>query len=177
MGAVFATFAGFYYWHGLIRKFLRGSTKVISHKIYQYNETIGVVHFITTFIGVNLTFFPMHMLGLAGMPRRIPDYPDAYLGWNIISSYGSLVTLVSTLLFFIFIIIFEISLRVLFFKRLIWAVIVSSRLFEAYFLKKIKETPGDVYKFVKTKIDRWIWLLKIRMYISKLNKIIYNEKK
>nr|YP_004062218.1 cytochrome c oxidase subunit 1 [Plocamiocolax pulvinata]ADR03234.1 cytochrome c oxidase subunit 1 [Plocamiocolax pulvinata] len=87
MGAVFAIFAGFYYWFGKI-------TGV------QYSEILGKIHFWSTFIGVNLTFMPMHFLGLAGMPRRIPDYPDAYTGWNLIASYGSYVSLLSTLLFF-----------------------------------------------------------------------------
>lgn len=87
MGAVFAIFAGFYYW---IEKMLGIS----------YNETLGKIHFWTFFIGVNLTFFPMHFLGLAGMPRRISDYPDAYAGWNYVSSFGSVVSVVATLFFF-----------------------------------------------------------------------------
>ena len=87
MGAIFAIFAGFYYWFGKI-------TGV------QYPEVLGQIHFWSTFIGVNLTFMPMHFLGLAGMPRRIPDYPDAYSGWNIVASYGSYVALLSTLFFF-----------------------------------------------------------------------------
>ena len=87
MGAVFALFAGLYYWIG---KFTG----------YQYPETLGKIHFWTLFIGVNLTFFPMHFLGLAGMPRRIPDYPDAYAGWNAIASIGSMISIVATALFF-----------------------------------------------------------------------------
>lgn len=86
MGAVFAVFAGFYYWLGKMTGL-------------QYPENLGKVHFWTTFIGVNLTFFPMHFLGLAGMPRRIPDYPDAYSGWNMVASFGSLITAFSSLLF------------------------------------------------------------------------------
>jgi len=87
MGAVFAFFAGFYYWYE--RMFT-----------YRLNEKLAVVHFWLTFIGVNLTFFPMHFLGLAGMPRRIPDYPDAYAGFNLFASLGSLVTFVGIVLFF-----------------------------------------------------------------------------
>jgi cytochrome c oxidase subunit I len=70
----------------------------------QYNETFGQIHFWTSFIGVNLTFFPMHFLGLAGMPRRIADYPDAFAGWNMIASIGSYVSYASTL-FFVFIVL------------------------------------------------------------------------
>jgi len=64
-----------------------------------YSEAIGKLHFWLFFIGVNLTFFPMHFLGLAGMPRRIPDYPDAYAGWNLVSSFGSIFSFISAFLF------------------------------------------------------------------------------
>jgi cytochrome c oxidase subunit I len=76
LGSVFAIFAGFYYWIG----------KMSGH---QYPEFWGKAHFWVTFVGVNCTFFPMHFLGLAGMPRRYPDYPDAFAGWNFVSSIGS----------------------------------------------------------------------------------------
>src|SRR5712691_9529035 len=91
LGAVFSIFAGFYYWIGK----MSGRT---------YNETFGKIHFWTTFIGVNLTFFPMHFLGLAGMPRRIADYPDAFAGWNMVASIGSFISYASTL-FFVFIVL------------------------------------------------------------------------
>lgn len=87
MGAVFALFAGFYYWIG----------KISGH---QYPETLGQIHFWLFFIGVNLTFFPMHFLGLAGMPRRIPDYPDAFAGWNMVCSYGSYLSILASVFFF-----------------------------------------------------------------------------
>jgi cytochrome c oxidase subunit 1 len=86
LGAVFSLFAGFYYWIGKMSG-------------RQYNETLGKIHFWTTFIGVNLTFFPMHFLGVAGMPRRISDYPDAFAGWNMVASIGSFISFASTLLF------------------------------------------------------------------------------
>ncbi|NDC57011.1 MAG: cytochrome c oxidase subunit I, partial [Alphaproteobacteria bacterium] len=86
LGAVFAIFAGFYYWIGKMSG-------------RQYPEWLGQIHFWTTFIGVNLTFFPMHFLGLQGMPRRIPDYPDAFAGWNEIASIGAYISGGSTLLF------------------------------------------------------------------------------
>lgn len=87
MGAVFGLFAGFYYWIGKMSG-------------YQYNERLGNIHFWLTFIGVNVVFFPMHFLGLAGMPRRIPDYPDAFAGWNYVSSIGAFLSGFSALFFF-----------------------------------------------------------------------------
>lgn len=86
LGAVFIMFAAFYYWIG----------KMCGR---QYNEFLGKLHFWITFIGVNLTFFPMHFAGLAGMPRRIPDYPDAFAYWNHISSMGSYISAGATVLF------------------------------------------------------------------------------
>lgn len=86
MGAVFGLFSGFFYW---IYKIV-GAT---------YNEELGQIVFWIMFIGVNLTFFPMHFMGIAGMPRRIPDFPDHFAGWNIISSFGSLVSVCSVVLF------------------------------------------------------------------------------
>jgi len=88
MGALFSIFAGFYYW-------------ISKMSGRQYPETLGKLHFWIMFIGVNLTFFPMHFSGLSGMPRRIPDYPDAYAGWNLISSIGAYVSAAGTLLFLI----------------------------------------------------------------------------
>ncbi|HEX3064037.1 MAG TPA: cytochrome c oxidase subunit I [Dongiaceae bacterium] len=86
LGAVFSIFGGFYYWIG----------KMCGR---QYPEWAGKIHFWVTFIGVNLTFFPMHFLGLAGMPRRIPDYPDAFAGWNNIASIGAYISYAGTIWF------------------------------------------------------------------------------
>jgi len=87
MGAVFAIFSAWYYWIGKITGL-------------KYPEILGKIHFWLFFLGVNLTFFPMHFLGLAGMPRRIPDYPDSFFAWNIVASFGSYLSLFSALFFF-----------------------------------------------------------------------------
>ena len=63
-----------------------------------YNKVLGEAHFWLLFIAVNLVFLPMHFLGLNGMPRRIPEYPDAYLGWNMVSSWGSVMSVISVVL-------------------------------------------------------------------------------
>jgi len=86
MGAVFAIFGGWYYWF----------EKIFGVK---YSEVLGQIHFWLFFIGVNLTFFPMHFLGLAGMPRRIPDFPDSYAAWNAVASFGSNISTISVILF------------------------------------------------------------------------------
>jgi cytochrome c oxidase subunit 1 len=86
MGVVFGLFAGFYYWIELILGI-------------KYSEVSGRLHFWLTFIGVNLTFFPMHFLGIAGMPRRISDYPDIYWAWNYMSSVGSLISVFGVIIF------------------------------------------------------------------------------
>jgi cytochrome c oxidase subunit 1 len=87
LGAVFTIFAGWYYWFPKMTG-------------YMYSETIGKLHFWLTFIGVNIVFFPQHFLGLAGMPRRIPDYPDAFAGWNFVSSIGAYISAFGTVVFF-----------------------------------------------------------------------------
>jgi cytochrome c oxidase subunit 1 len=79
LGAIFSIFAGWYYWFPKMTG-------------YMYSETLGKLHFWVMFIGVNLTFFPQHFLGLAGMPRRLADYPDGFAGWNLVSSIGAYIS-------------------------------------------------------------------------------------
>jgi cytochrome c oxidase subunit I len=88
LGAVFSLFAGFYYW------FPKMSGRM-------YSEVLGQLHFWIFFIGVNVLFFPMHFLGASGMPRRIPDYPEAYAYWNQIASHGYTIMAVGVGIFFV----------------------------------------------------------------------------
>jgi cytochrome c oxidase subunit I len=92
MGAVFGVFGGFYFW-------------IAKMTGLQYLEILGQIHFWIFFVGVNLTFFPMHFLGLAGMPRRVPDYPDAFFQWNLVASFGSYISAFSSFFFFLLFII------------------------------------------------------------------------
>jgi cytochrome c oxidase subunit I len=86
LGATFGIFAGWYYWFPKMTGYI-------------YSETLGKLHFWTSFIGANTIFFPQHFLGLAGMPRRIADYPDAFAGWNLVSSIGSYIFAVGLVIF------------------------------------------------------------------------------
>ena len=86
MGAVFALYSAWYFW----------VPKILG---IDYKRLWGKAHFWILFIGVNVTFFPQHFLGLQGMPRRISDYPDAFAGWNLVSSFGSMISVIATLLF------------------------------------------------------------------------------
>ena len=117
MGAVFAVFAGFYYWIAKITGL-------------QYNEIFAQIHFWTFFLGVNVTFFPMHFLGLSGMPRRIPDYPDAFYEWNVIASFGSLISTFSAFIF----------------------LFVLSQLFLVSYTEQ-RFVPNDVWNIVNTNIQ------------------------
>jgi cytochrome c oxidase subunit 1 len=88
LGAAFGIFAGWYYWFPKMTGYL-------------YNDALGKLHFWLMFIGVNMTFFPQHFLGLAGMPRRYADYPEAFAGWNFVASLGAYISVAGLLVFFV----------------------------------------------------------------------------
>ncbi|MBL8536200.1 MAG: cytochrome c oxidase subunit I [Hyphomonadaceae bacterium] len=88
LGAVFAIFAGFYYW-------------IPKMSGYRYNGFLAGLHFWVMFVGVNIIFFPQHFLGLQGMPRRYIDYPEAFAYWNQISTLGYAITIVGVVIFLV----------------------------------------------------------------------------
>lgn len=148
MGAVFAIFAGFYYWLSIMYKapHLSGDlpnkididinpamkywveNKVLREKVL---GTISRFHFYTMFISVNITFFPMHFLGLAGMPRRIPDYPDYYVFFNTVASFGAVSAVVSIIIFLIYLL--------LFFSNSIWNFFFEVQVINTRWYKKYSE--------------------------------------
>lgn len=126
IGAVFAILAGATHWIPILFNF-------------SFNPKWLKIHFFSIFLGVNLTFFPQHFLGLNGIPRRYADYPDSFSFWNIISSLGSIVSTITTLIF-IFI---------------IWERIISSRIIIHYqnittSLEWINNTPPLTHTFNQT---------------------------
>jgi cytochrome c oxidase subunit 1 len=86
MGAIYALLAAFYYWVGKIT-------------VYQYNEKWGLIHFVVFTLAINIVFFPMHALGISGMPRRIPDFADGYASWNSFMTIGTFLTVISLFIF------------------------------------------------------------------------------
>ena len=88
LAAVFGIFAGWYYWFPKMTGYL-------------YSDALGKVHFWFSFVGANVIFFPQHFLGLAGMPRRVADYPDAFGDWNFISSIGAYIFAAGMAVFFL----------------------------------------------------------------------------
>lgn len=141
MGAVFAFFAGFYYWF----------EKVTGYKI---NSGLGHIHFWIMFLGVNITFFPMHFLGLSGMPRRVPDYPDAYSFYNYVSSFGSLLSFVG-IFFFLFII-----------YAALYRVIITPRTASAFF--------GIDYPFVCQLFVSFNGIGLFTYFVNYTKRILYN---
>lgn len=120
MGAVFGIFAGFYYW----------AEKIFGVK---YNNIYAFIQFISFFVGVNVTFFPMHFLGLAGMPRRIPDYPVYFAKYNFISTVGSMISLTSMVYF-----IFLVGLSLFFKKYTNFSIFLKfSKLMSAVFVLRL----------------------------------------
>lgn len=171
MGSGFAVYAGFYYWIGKISGF-------------QYNEQLSQIHFWLTFIGVNLTFFPMHFLGVAGMPRRISDYPEMYQKWNTLASLGAFITFSSILLFYY--IVYDLLVRQRKASRNPWMFIHQRHLVErlalcghyynTFMLNMIEDNMKIINKAAERQLDeRQVHLLNNILY--ELNKKMRQHKK
>nr|ASV72577.1 cytochrome oxidase subunit 1 [Arisubathynella cheongmiensis] len=131
MGAVFGIFAGFVQWFPLLTG-------------YSLNMLLLKIQFSMMFIGVNMTFFPQHFLGLSGMPRRYSDYPDCFTGWNIISSMGSLISMFSVLMF-IFIMWESLNSN----RYIMWSSLMSSSLEWTRNFPPSEHNPMDIFWMTK----------------------------
>lgn len=151
MGAVSALFAGFYFWF----------KKIVGFK---YIEAFGKIHFWLMFIGVNITFFPMHFLGLAGMPRRIPDYPFIYHFWNSIASFGSIISFIAIIWFFFIIFL---ALNRIYFQPIYE---VQLMLFKLYAYTNESKIVFYLINFLYSWI--YFWEIKFWAYIQKIKAII-----
>lgn len=150
MGAVFGIFAGFYYW----------AEKIFGIK---YNNIFAFIQFISFFIGVNVTFFPMHFLGLAGMPRRIPDYPVYFSKYNFIATVGSMISLTS-MVYFIALVGFS-----LFFKKynsisLFLKYVQFSSVISIYKIALALEYLSYSLLKLAISVDRFIHFIKVKVF-------------
>lgn len=167
MGAVFAFFSGFYYWFN----------KITGH---MYQELYGIIHFVIMFIGVNITFFPMHFSGLAGMPRRIPDYPDTYFLWNALSSFGSLISFVGILFFMCLIfwalkeVVNKTYWREMLYSDCFFFEIALKRIYNSFYYNYLDFKKNMDYLLVRNffkKIKKKKWFFRIwRLWLKKLPK-------
>lgn len=158
MGAVFAPSAGFYFWFKKIFGF-------------RYIESFGKIHFWLMFIGVNITFFPMHFLGLAGMPRRIPDYPVIYQFWNSIASFGSIISSIAIIWFFL---IVYLAINRIYFQPIFE---IEKILWNLYGYTNYSKIILSLIKFLYFWIifwEQWFWeyIQKIKDYIKNKIKIL-----
>jgi cytochrome c oxidase subunit 1 len=177
LGAVFALYSAWYFWIPKISGL-------------NYNIMLGKVHFLILFIGVNLTFFPQHFLGLQGMPRRISDYPDAFAGWNLISSFGSIISVIATWLFLYILYLQLIQGEIT--SRYPWLTPqYFSDLFQILFNRNFNSlewsinSPPKPHAFVNLPLQSslfdfskcvWKIIIKKKNYFSKLLKIFLKEK-
>lgn len=169
MGAVFALYSAWYFWIPKISGL-------------DYNIWIGKLHFWILFIGVNLTFFPQHFLGLQGMPRRISDYPDAFAGWNLISSLGSGISVLATWLF-LYLLYIQLTLGKATAKYTWLIPQFASDLVQAYLNREYVslewdlDSPPKPHPFVSLPLQSGInfklllewWILLCKFFVSKSN--------